>query len=105
MPYSVYIIKLDRAVLTKGRFIKANPHLHQGKPCIYVGSTSKRPDERFLQHKNGVKCNRFVHEFGLRLVELSALFKNFKTRQEAETAEEKIALKLREKGYGVWFGV
>jgi predicted GIY-YIG superfamily endonuclease len=105
MPYSVYIIKLERTVHTKGRFKKANPLQQAGKPCFYVGSTSKQPDERFLQHKSGIKSNRFVHEFGERRIGLSKVFENFKTRQEAEAAEEKIALRLREKGYGVWFGV
>ncbi len=106
MPFSIYIIELDPAVLKRARFKKANPAHRPGKPCVYVGSTFKDPEERFSQHKTGVRANRYAREFGLRLTPLALEhFGRFKTREVAEKAEELVALKLREKGYAVWFGV
>jgi predicted GIY-YIG superfamily endonuclease len=106
LPYSIYIIELDPRVLTRTRFKKASPAWRPGRACLYVGSTFKDPEERFQQHKAGVRANRYVREFGIRPLPLARQhFGTFRSREEAERAEELVALKLREEGFAVWFGV
>jgi hypothetical protein len=103
--YRVYVIELDPAVLTEGRFRNANPGYRRGAPCVYVGSTGLTPEERYARHKSGVKANRYAQEFGFRLRPcLYTGRASFDTRLEAEAAERNLALRLRAAGYGVWTG-
>ena len=104
--YNVYVIELSRDVLQHTKFVEANLYLRAGKPCVYVGSTYLTPEERFQQHLDGYKSNRYAREYGIQL--RPRLYKNlqgFKTREQAEEAEEKRALSLRKRGYAVWYGV
>ena len=66
--YHVYVIELSKDVLYEGRFKKANPDYVLGKPCVYVGMTGLDPDLRFDKHKAGLQSNRYVRQFGLRLL-------------------------------------
>ena len=50
------------------RFRKANPDHVLGKPFVYVGMTGLDPDLRFDRHKAGIQANRYVTEYGLRLL-------------------------------------
>ena len=100
--YSVYVIELAREVLKEGKFLRGNPGYVEGKPCVYVGMTGLDPDLRFDKHKAGIQANRYVTEFGLRLLpELYALY-NPLTYDEARALEVELAIDLREGGYGVW---
>ena len=65
--YRVYVIELDPSVLTESRFQIANPRYRRGAPCVYVGSTGLRSEERFARHKSGVWANRYARDCGLRL--------------------------------------
>ena len=65
--YNVYV-ELSDAVWNVARFREANPGYVLGKPFVYVGMTGLDPDTRFDRHMAGVQSNRFVREFGLRLV-------------------------------------
>lgn len=38
------------------------------KPLVYVGITGLDPDLRLDRHKLGIQANRFVLEYGLRLL-------------------------------------
>ena len=50
--YTVYVIELSRKVFTEDRkFREANPQYNGVLECLYVGQTSKTPQERFTQHK------------------------------------------------------
>lgn len=105
-PYTLYVIELDREVLARKKFVAANPDHRPDKPCVYVGSTWLTPEARFAQHKSGVKSNRYVRDNGVKL--RPRLYRNhqtYDTRAEAEAAEERVALRLRNRGYAVWFGV
>ena len=105
MPYHLYCIELDREVLDVRRFSARNPDHREDKPCVYVGSTALDPEERFRQHKKGYKANRYALKFGVRLRPRNTEnYGPFDTREEAETAEAKLASRLRKKGYAVWFG-
>ncbi len=73
--YHVYVVELSRAVLRNNRFMRSNPGYQTGKLCVYVGITGLDPDLRFDKHKAGIQANRYVTEFGLRLLpELYALY-------------------------------
>jgi hypothetical protein len=100
--YYVYVVELSRQVLDERRFRKANPQYVEGKPCVYVGMTGLDPDVRFDKHKAGIQANRFVQQFGLRL--LPELYEPYNpmTYDDARTMEVEVAIDLREGGYGVW---
>ena len=100
--HHVYVIELSREVLSKPRFMKSNPYYITGKPCVYVGMTGLDPDVRFDKHKAGIQSNRYVQEFGLRLLpELYELY-NPLTYEDARSLEVQLGIDLRAGGYGVW---
>ena len=100
--YHVYVVELSKDVLYEARFRKSNPDYITGKPCVYVGMTGLDPDVRFDKHKAGIQSNRYVKEFGLRLLpELYAAY-NPMSYDEARDMEVEVAIDLREGGYGVW---
>jgi hypothetical protein len=100
--YHVYVVELSKDVLYEKRFIKANPGYVSGKPCVYVGMTGLDPDTRFDKHKAGVKANRYVREFGLRLLPHLYEVYNPMPYDGAREMEVELAISLREAGYGVW---
>jgi hypothetical protein len=100
--YHVYVVLLSPDVLYESRFCKANPDYVPGKPCVYVGMTGLDPDLRFDKHKAGIQSNRYVFEFGLRLLpELYEIY-NPMPYDGAREMEVELAIALRESGYGVW---
>jgi len=100
--HHVYVIELSSDVLLKPQFIKSNPGYVAGKPCVYVGMTGLDPDVRFDKHKAGIQSNRYVQEFGLRLLpELYELY-NPLTYDEARSLEVELGIDLRDGGFGVW---
>ena len=78
------------------------PNYKWWKPYVYVGMTSKTPEQRFEDHRNGHHASKWVHNYGIRLK--PKLFKRFNpmTRSEAEKMEVEIARRLRKKDYAVW---
>ena len=99
--HHVYVVELSKDVLHEAKFLKANPHYDRRKPCVYVGLT---PDQRFDKHKAGIKSNRFVRRYGLRLLpELYECF-NPMPYEGARDMEVELAIGLRDEGYGVWQG-
>ncbi len=102
MQYHVYVIELSSEVLSIPRFIKSNPNYMIGKPCVYVGMTGLDPDVRFDKHKAGIQSNRYVRDFGLRLLpELYELY-NPLTYEDAIALEVELGIDLRYGGFGVW---
>ena len=101
----VYVVELDREVLTERKFLRENPRRDPTKACLYVGSTCLTPERRFQHHMLGHKANPFVYRYGVRLrPEFTAGYPDF-TRDEAELTERELALTLRREGYGVWYNV
>jgi len=100
--YSVYVVELAAAVWNEHRFRKANPEYVLGKPFVYVGMTGLDPDIRFDKHKAGIQSNRFVQDYGLRL--LPRLYEAFNPMpyEGAREMEVELAIGLREAGFGVW---
>ena len=101
--HNVYVvIELSKDVLFEGKFMKCNPNYITGKPCVYVGMTGLDPDVRFDKHKAGIQSNRYVMQYGLRL--LPDLYEGFNpmSYDEAAKMEVEIGIDLRSAGFGVW---
>ena len=100
--HSVYVIKLDDAVLNERKFREANPQHHPLKPCVYVGSTGVSPERRFAQHKRGYKANRYVELYGVRL--LPELYEPYNPMPYRDAVEQEtfLANELRHQGLAVW---
>jgi len=100
--YHVYVIELSKDVLYETKFKRCNPDYIPGKPCVYVGMTGLDPDLRFDKHKAGIHSNRYVRDYGLRL--LPDLYEGFNpmSYEEAKTREVEVGIDLREAGFGVW---
>jgi hypothetical protein len=100
--HCVYVVLLSNDVWYEHKFKRCNPDRDLSKPCVYVGMTGTNPDDRFDKHKAGVKANRFVEKYGLRLMpELYECY-NPMPYEAAKDMEVELAIGLREAGYGVW---
>ena len=97
------MIRLDDAVLRERKFRERNPGYQSGKPCVYVGQTSRDPDVRFQQHKEGDKASRIAKKYGKYLMRRRYERLNPVPAAEAEDREETLATDLQRKGYGVWW--
>ena len=100
--YHVYVVELSQEVLLQPRFIKSNPGYVTGKPCVYVGMTGLDPDTRFDKHKAGIQANRYVRDYGLRLLPVLYELYNPMRYDEAQRLEVELGIDLREGGFGVW---
>ena len=100
--YHVYVVELDDRVWNQRRFRDANPGCDVGKPFVYVGMTGLDPDLRFDRHKADIQANRYVRDFGLRL--LPQLYEVYNPMPYAAACEMEVELggALREAGHGVW---
>lgn len=113
MRYCVYVVELSKKVFSENaKFRAANPQFNGVLQCLYVGMTSKTPQERLKQHKTGFVNNKghkisanIVQKYGTYLRPSLYDHINLKpmTRQEALLMEEKLARDLRRQGYAVWF--
>ena len=92
--YSVYVIELSDE---SGR--RKNPRF----PCVYVGQTSKTPEERFVQHKEGgTFASLTVFRHGVRLLpELYERRNPVDPSEKPEKAELRLAKYLDAQGYTV----
>jgi hypothetical protein len=61
--HNVYVIELDKAVLKESKFRRANPEYDPARPCVYVGMTGLTVQQRFANHRKGIKSNRFAHQY------------------------------------------
>lgn len=75
-----------------------------GKAGYYVGMTGLTPEERFENHKKGIKAARVVRRYGERLVPRLYAHLNPMTYDEACAMELALADSLRKRGYAVFGG-
>jgi len=75
-----------------------------GRAGYYVGMTGLSPEERFLNHKNGVKAARVVRKYGERLVPRLYSHLNPMSFARAVEIEAILADSLRKRGYLVFGG-
>lgn len=69
---------------------------------VYVGQTSKTPEERWQQHLAGEKASRYVRKYGEDLnYRLFSSIPQVRFRQDAETLESLLAEDLEERGFNV----
>jgi predicted GIY-YIG superfamily endonuclease len=75
-----------------------------GKAAYYVGMTGLTPEERFKNHKSGVKSARVVKKYGVRLVPKLYAHLNPMPYKKAAQMEAFLADSLRKRGYAVYGG-
>ncbi len=75
-----------------------------GRAGYYVGMTGLTPEERFANHKRGVKASTVVRRCGERLVPRLYAHLNPMSYEEAVRMEQELADKLRAEGYQVFGG-
>jgi hypothetical protein len=100
--YHVYVVELSNDVLLNARFMRSNPDYQPGKPCVYVGMTGLDHGVRFDKHKAGIQANRYVQDYGLRLLLKIYELYNLLTYGEARSLEVELGINLGESGCGVW---
>ncbi len=81
-----------------------NPGHDPKKPCVYVGMTGLTPEERFANHKAGIKAASVVERYGMRL--LPELYEHLNPMpfEAAAQMEVDLAEDLRRAGYTVTGG-
>jgi hypothetical protein len=75
-----------------------------GKAGYYVGMTGLTPEQRFRNHKAGIKAARVVTRCGERLVPKLYAHLNPMTYAKAKVMEGVLADSLRKRGYQVYGG-
>lgn len=102
--HHVYVVLLDPAVARLRAVQKSNPNRDPQKPCVYVGMSGLEPEQRFKNHKEGIKSASVVHRYGIRLLpELFACL-NPMPFEAAIQMEKDLAEDLRSQGYTVTGG-
>ncbi len=96
------MVELADQVWNEPSFRKANPTYDHRRPFVYVGMNGLDPDLRFDRHKAGIQANRFVFQYGLRLLPALYAVYNPMPYEAAREMEVELAIGLREAGYGVW---
>jgi hypothetical protein len=102
--HSVYVVLLDPAVAKLRKVRAENPGRDRKKLCVYVGMTGLTPEERFANHKAGIKAAAVVTRYGIRLLpelyaHLNPMPFDAATQMEIDLAED-----LRRVGYTVTGG-
>jgi hypothetical protein len=102
--HSVYVVLLDPAVGKLRAVRAANPKRDRKKLCVYVGMTGLTPEERFANHKAGIKAAAVVTRYGLRLLPELYAHLNPMPFAAAVKMEMDLAEDLRGAGYTVTGG-
>lgn len=102
--HHVYVVLLEKAAgkLRKARL--ANPKRDAKKPCVYVGMTGLMPEERFANHKAGIKSSAAVKRYGVRLLPELYAHLNPMPYEAAAQMERDLTEDLRRAGYTVLGG-
>jgi predicted GIY-YIG superfamily endonuclease len=102
--HNVYVVLLDPAVGRLRKVRAENPKRNTKKACVYVGMTGLTPEERFANHKAGIKAASVVKRYGIRL--LPELYKHLNPMpfEAAVQMEMDLAEDLRRAGYTVTGG-
>lgn len=92
---------LDEKVKTMRKVQRLNPSGDHAKPCVYVGMTGLTPEERFANHKAGIKASGFVERYGVRLLPELYEHLNPMPYDAAAQMEQDLTDDLRAEGYFV----
>jgi hypothetical protein len=99
--HNVYVVLLDSAAAKIRKVLRENPARDPKKPIVYVGLTGLTPDERFANHKLGIKSSSFVRRFGVRLLPELYRHLNPMPYEAAAQMEKDLTEDLRRAGYTV----
>jgi len=102
--HNVYVVLLDSAVKKLRKVRAENPNANPKKPCVYVGLTGLTPEERFANHKAGIKAAAVVKRHGIRLAPELYEHLNPMPFEAAVQMEMDLAEDLRREGYTVTGG-
>lgn len=102
--HNVYVVLLDTVAGTLRSVRKLNPLRDPSKPCVYVGMTGLQPEERFANHKAGIKAAFVVRRYGVRLLPEMYAHLNPMPYEAALEMETDLAEDLRNQGYTVTGG-
>jgi len=102
--HNVYVVLLDPAVAGHRKIKMLNPNRRPELPCVYVGLTGLTPEERFANHKAGLKSAWVVKRYGLRLLPELFAHLNPMPFEAAAQMEADLAEDLRRAGYTVTGG-
>jgi hypothetical protein len=102
--HNVYVVLLDPAVGKLRKVRVENPKRDPKKPCLYVGMTGLKPEERFANHKAGIKDAPLVKRYGVRLLPELFAHLNPMPFEAAAQMEKDLAEDLRRAGYTVTGG-
>jgi len=102
--HNVYVVLLAPAAGRLAVVRAANPDRRRGKPCVYVGMSGLTPEERFANHKRGIKAAGVVERYGLRLLPELYAHLNPMPYEAAVQMEKDLAEDLRREGYSVTGG-
>jgi hypothetical protein len=102
--HNVYAVLLSPEAGKLREVRSENPNADPAKPCLYIGMTGLSPEERFQNHKQGLKASRVVQLYGVRLV--PELYESFNPMpfEAALEMERELAEDLRAQGYTVTGG-
>jgi hypothetical protein len=102
--HCVYVVLLNAKVARHRKVLLLNPDRDPAKPCIYVGMTGLKPNERFTNHKQGVKSAWVVRRYGIRLMPELYEWLNPMPFTAAAQMEQDLTVDLRSQGYTVMGG-
>jgi hypothetical protein len=102
--HNVYVVLLEPGVARLRKVKLENPARNPKKPCVYVGMSGLAPEERFQNHKAGVKAAYVVKRYGVRLVPELYEHLNPMPFDAAVQMEMDLAEDLRRAGYTVTGG-
>ncbi len=102
--HNVYVVLLAPAVARLRKAILLNPKRNPKQPCVYVGLTGLTPEERFANHKQGIKSSSFAKKYGIRLLPELYAHLNPMPYEAAAQMEKDLTEDLRREGYTVLGG-
>jgi hypothetical protein len=102
--HNVYVVLLDGRASKLRRVRAENPDADVNKPCVYVGMSGLTPEERFANHKQGIKAASLVKRYGIRLMPELYAHLNPMPYGAAVEMEKDLADDLKHLGYTVTGG-
>jgi hypothetical protein len=99
--HNVYVVSLVPAVGRLRKVRALNPNRDAKKPCVYVGLTGLAPEERFANHRQGIKSSLYVKRYGIRLMPELYDHLNPMPYEAAAQMEKDLTEDLRREGYTV----
>jgi predicted GIY-YIG superfamily endonuclease len=102
--HNVYVVLLDDVVNRLRKVSRANPDRDPAKPSVYVGLTGLDPEQRFQNHKLGIRSVSLVRYQGVRLMPELYAHLNPMPYDAAAQMERDLAEDLRREGYAVMGG-